>query len=183
MTDAYCAKYSRGVPVVLAAYHLDTKQAFWLPRSRRVQLMAPTISSPETSNFVRTGRSAANNARQAIKRQVSSSPEPDTPPRRSRPTPKSSVMKAASLSRTFSGNTSSDSIEFVDMLSPQLAPTSMTRPTITERERRDILANISGELVWVKVNGHGDVAGTDETETYWWPAEVRISTLCRDIPS
>lgn len=139
--------------------------------------MAPPTPAPDTNEIPRTGRSAANNARQAIKRQVSSSPEPDTPPRRSRPAPKSSVKKAVSLSRTSSGSVSISGIEFVDIISPQLASVSQTRPAITEHERQEILANISGELVWVKVNGQGDVAETDEIESYWWPAEVKISAF------
>lgn len=175
MTDAYRVchglHYSRGSSSLLAADHPFTYQTLWLLHTD-VSSMAPSALSSHTDNYSRTGRAAANSARQAIKRQVSSSPEPDSPPRRSRRAPKTAVKSAQPLSRVPSGSTSSDDIEFMD----QVAPPTMSVPSagakITEGERQRILAAIRGELAWVRVNGKGELSENDEIESYWWPAEV-----------
>lgn len=144
-----------------------------------VLLMESSISTASNDGHGRTGRSAANNARQAIKRQVSSSPEPDSPPRRSRTTQKPPVKRTRSLSQdTFKSDLSSE-IEFVEPTTPAkaVAP-SPHRPTLVGKERERILGDITGELVWVRVDGDGEPADGDVIEHYWWPAEVCSRLAC-----
>ncbi|THH20878.1 hypothetical protein EW146_g559 [Bondarzewia mesenterica] len=147
------------------------------------------------SDILIPSRAAAKRARAAFGRQLSSSPEPDTPPKRKSTKRRKSAVSAVDSTKTVanfptesahSGPVSSEAIHPPAPLPRRPASHSRLPQSFTSSENEEEDSRwkcFNGQLVWVRIRRSGEPVWneTEESkeESFWWPGGILRGSLQR----